>query len=645
MELTDFDTALGDSEVIQNNADIDGTYPDMVVGNMLSNTGLTDMVPYNFRASAGGPREYDEIVGGTVAWNQLVQNGNFADGSSHWYSNGSINGTFENGIAILTTSEGGDAFYANDVSMVVNHKYLFVGQCKVSNAENSAFSFKIFFGGAANALVFSFPSTGTAWTEQSGIFVCASNQYNFVRLYAGVTNHTYQYKNVRIFDLTAAFGTTIADHIYALEQATSGAGVAWLRNNGFMTKDYYAYNAGSLESVKTSGHVMTGKNLFDKDHQNVFAGFINTQTGDFSESSNYKTIYIPCLQNTTYTISKEVGKTFRVASSYNIPSGGVPYINTSANHTASELTFTTGDSARYLAVLYWSSQNGDTKTADELAETIQIELGSTATAYEPYRTWSYPLDSSLTLRGIMTLDADNEPYYDGDTYASDGTVTRRYGIVDLGTLNWRQLSSRTDGYYADNLPNGPLSVVDIPQGICAKYAETWLVAVNMPNMTFKFDGTALGYIYIVNSSFVSDVAGIKNALSGVYLVYKLATPTTDTATPFTSPQTVDPYGTEAYTDAAYAAGDRDFELPVGHETFYPTDQVAKLDGLPSDLSMIAPIENGTTASQAYSTGQYFMKNNKFCKALTSIASGATFTLGTNYSVTTIAAELYTAINS
>ena len=59
---------------------------------------------------------------------------------------------------------------------------------------------------------------------------------------------------------------------------------------------------------------------------------------------------------------------------------------------------------------------------------------------------------------------------------------------------------------------------------------------------------------------------------------------------------------------------------------------------------IAPIENGTTASNAYSQGDYFFHNTKFCKALTAIASGATFTLNTNYAETTVAEELATILN-
>lgn len=58
------------------------------------------------------------------------------------------------------------------------------------------------------------------------------------------------------------------------------------------------------------------------------------------------------------------------------------------------------------------------------------------------------------------------------------------------------------------------------------------------------------------------------------------------------------------------------------------------------VSMVALIETGTTASRAYTAGQYFLKDNQFCKALTSIASGETLTLGTNYAVTTIGEELF-----
>ena len=70
---------------------------------------------------------------------------------------------------------------------------------------------------------------------------------------------------------------------------------------------------------------------------------------------------------------------------------------------------------------------------------------------------------------------------------------------------------------------------------------------------------------------------------------------------------------------------------------------ASLDRTNSELdtlrACIAPIEDGTTASQSYAQGTFFFRNGSFCIALTAIASGAAFTLGTNYQVTTVAAAL------
>ena len=62
-----------------NKANIDGYYSEMTVGNaeqLVSTVGIEDKTPYNFRTAGGsvdiGDREEDMIVGGTVAWNQLV---------------------------------------------------------------------------------------------------------------------------------------------------------------------------------------------------------------------------------------------------------------------------------------------------------------------------------------------------------------------------------------------------------------------------------------------------------------------------------------------------------------------------------------------------------------------------------------------
>lgn len=55
----------------------------------------------------------------------------------------------------------------------------------------------------------------------------------------------------------------------------------------------------------------------------------------------------------------------------------------------------------------------------------------------------------------------------------------------------------------------------------------------------------------------------------------------------------------------------------------------------ADNSVIAPVESGTTASQAYAAGAHFIRDGAFCTAKTTIAQGETFRLNTNYTVGTV----------
>lgn len=65
------------------------------------------------------------------------------------------------------------------------------------------------------------------------------------------------------------------------------------------------------------------------------------------------------------------------------------------------------------------------------------------------------------------------------------------------------------------------------------------------------------------------------------------------------------------------------------------DQIADKVG----QNQIAVVENGTTASRAYLPGERFVWNGILYRAKTAIASGDTFTPGTNCASTTVAAEL------
>ena len=83
-----------------------------------------------------------------------------------------------------------------------------------------------------------------------------------------------------------------------------------------------------------------------------------------------------------------------------------------------------------------------------------------------------------------------------------------------------------------------------------------------------------GRLYLRNDSYTT-ASDFKTAMSGVYLVYELATPTTETADAFQSPQAVSNWGTEEYID------ERTIAIPVGHNTEYPADLKAKVETSPN----------------------------------------------------------------
>lgn len=141
--------------------------------------------------------------------------------------------------------------------------------------------------------------------------------------------------------------------------------------------------------------VSTGKNLFDKDNETYTSGYI-TGSGatSLSPSSYNRTLYIHCQPNTTYTIQKMVSASssrFFIASSVDIPSAGVSIynvLNGGDNNTSA--TYTTSNNAKYLLVNYMAT-NTTTTTVEEMLNSIQIEVGNTATTYEPYTGTSYPI--------------------------------------------------------------------------------------------------------------------------------------------------------------------------------------------------------------------------------------------------------------
>ena len=542
-------------------ANIDGYYEEMTVGDaeqLVATQFVEDNEPYLFRSTGGssdvGNRAYlDKIVGGTVAWNQHV-NG---------YDTVDITHATSGGVVTITPTSSSNMFIAKEnrdnISVVNGHKYLATVEIKSDGEHNVGFQ---------NYLIGGVEKTNSAtWTQLSIIVNATSTGRVYFQLYS-TSNTVYQIKDgsFNVIDLTQMFGSTIADYIYSLEQSQAGAGVAWFKK--LFPKDYYPYNTGELLSVGgLQSHDTVGFNQWDEEWE---VGVFDNNGEPYGAATNAirSKTFCKCVPNTAYYCrSSKTGSEYYIQMFYY--DANKNFISMAYGNNR---TFTTPQNAHYFKICTQTSSYiyGGTYLNDIC---INLSNPSRNGEYEPYKKHSYPLDSSLTLRGIPKLDASDNIYYDGDEYTSDGEVKRKYGVVDLGTLDWSTNGGEANRFRAEPSPAfaSPTTYNDRLTGfICSKYPPSTNYSLSdIDNECMVRYG---GEIFVRDSAY-TDAATFKAAMSGVMLVYELATPTTETAEPFQHIQIVDDFGTEEFASTGI--------VPVGHNTRYPANLRDKLQHLPS----------------------------------------------------------------
>lgn len=556
---------------------------------------IVNKEPYLFRKIAGtasriGNHLFDKLVGGTVAFNQQV-NG--------FWGNGATFTTNPDG-SIIVTSTGETTFFGltvrttnDNVKGIIGHKYF----CYADILSSSISSLLFFDLGNWSA------SQYNTFSQSSGkyqkILEATSNvstYFNACTNGTSLATDTFTVKNLQIIDLTAMFGSTIADYIYSLEQATAGAGVAFFRK--LFPKPYHAYNAGELMSVKTTAHKIVGFNALDIDRT---AGTITGSGGgtgatprdfDFSKyyvglsadnwynaqkatgsisngvitvSSTDNAAYgmafpVKCLPNTTYYIKSSESTNGVIRVGFFRADG--TYITYTGSGDISNNTFTTPDGCYIFTIAFCANANNTTATFKNVC--INISDTDRNGEYEPYTEHNYALDD-VELRGLFKLDSNNKLYADGDTYESNGDVTRKRNRKTFnGSENWYEYGSGTNRFYAfiDDMKKAGSDLTVVADIICDKYYVTAPKAT-AGDKTISGGDVNTNYIIIKDSQF-SSVSDIQTWLSthNIVVEYEKAIPTTETADPFTNPQQVDANGTEEYVD------NRSVPIPVGHESYY-----------------------------------------------------------------------------
>ena len=603
------------------------TQENLTAGNalqLLTKQGETDSVPYIFRKSFSGDREFDKIVGGSIAWNQLRLDTETSD-----LDRDGINTTYDpttHLLCIENVSRTSNYSTGSTRQMglftaapIPNHKYLVLSD----KTEQGVIIAVIVGGNPVSSARINGIFNNTASPSDNAFFrLRISNQYDFVTAHP-VGNKFYCTLN--FIDLTQMFGTAVADYIYGLEQATAGAGVAFFR--AMFPESYYAYNAGELKHVSgVSAHNTVGFNQWDEEWELGYIYIIDGSDRDNSINIRSKN-YIPVIPNATYYLR---------TSFTNAVYCPVIFYDADKNFLNSvqkiwNSTITVPSNAAYMR-FYMHDSYGTTYKGD-----ICINLSDPTRngQYEPYDGHSYALDDSLTLRGVPKL-VNNKLTYDGDTYESDGTVTRRCAVVtitgdDLSTTNptlegnmWRVYLNR-DAYGSNNY---------YKEGVCATLAfKTSYSDTNNTNNSIAFNITS-GNQILLRKDDLTTASAVRTYITNnpIVCVYPLATPTTETADAYQTPQICSEYGTEEYVTTGI--------VPVGHSTFYPSNLRKKIEGLPWNFStLIAPNEATNKASQNYAVGSYLIMNNTLYRVTSAIASGGTITVGTNVTATTIMAEI------
>lgn len=583
----------GSGKNIENNyAKQNGNYQSLTAGlsnNFDTKQVMVDESAYNFRPTAtmgsmelevGSPCKVKKIIGGSVAFNQLVLNGNFVDTSS-WEtinSNLSVQGNVGTLVGTSADSYSQQAYTPN-----IGHKYLACLDIKLNGTYASDYVGLWMYGcklqGSSQTYCQLRPNFSNVSSFQKIIKVveCVSSSVYLYRIYNNNTDVSINIKNAQFLDLTQMFGSTIADYIYSLEQANAGSGVAWFKR--YFPKEYYAYNSGELVSVKTQGKKITHFNQWDEEWE---LGAIDLANGQDISSSTYfrSKNYTNIIPSTLY-YSKSASAIY--GCFYDANKG---FISAFSNDNT---PFETPSNAYY--VRFYTQ--GTTYNHD-----ICINFhydGERDGEYEPYDSETYACDD-IELRGIPQLDENNNLTFEGDEYANDGNVKRK--IIEY-TFTGQEACSIVAGDY-------PLFQVDIGDTILkatttsALFSAKWKISFISASVQNEWVAEiSYGhYVYFQPPTSITTTEQLLAEITGLKLVAELVTPTDENSIPFTEVQECDNWGTEEWL--APTTDTRPCEVPVGHETDYLPDLKAKLEVAPN-----TPNENGVYVMEHNASGNSY----------------------------------------
>ena len=310
----------------------------------------------------------------------------------------------------------------------------------------------------------------------------------------------------------------------------------------------------------------TGLNLWDEEWE---LGSFNQSTGEpYADTTHIRSKnYIPVVGGKTYYVANARITWYEYGDNYSFLRVG-----NSGAYVGANATFVPSSDAKYIkfntATAYGTTYKND----------ICISVsGSKNGTYEPYTgTQTYTQSWTPTVYG-GTLDL------------TTGVLTVTYGMVDLGSLTWSQLSN-SSLFYA---PNANQTNLEGDSNLVCSHYETYPTA--RPRASDANDkltdkqicrsySTSQPFVYVKDSTY-TDAQTFATAMSGVMLCYELAEPTTIQLTP---------------TEVQTILGSNTFSADTGSVTVeYKADTELWVEGhVPSKTSQLTNDSGFITASNA-----------------------------------------------
>lgn len=522
----------------------DGYYASLTAGAATNLVGRGSVpAQYLFRTTGGtadvgtGSAVLSAIRGRSIVWNQLVTNGNFADGFYNWGKDADGTWSLNGGVAHLH-KDGGSAgrtmsFRHDSMPCIIGHKYLYLATIKTTSGKLSL----IPTGSASQGQT---PYTEYLTATRFNYFwtAVASSAIWELRGYDGYEANVdidYYASNVNVFDLTLMFGagnepSTVAEF------------------EKLFPLPYYAYNAGKVLPFAGEKLVTMGENLYNPATGTARLPEVASSVG-FKIQGTYTALsFLADGASEAVTITPDGNGQFTTAG-------------------AGVLSVTGGDDSSTMVYVYWSGEDKAFAPYEvhELAVNPATLLDTDGNLVFPYGG----------MHGVGTAFDSMKPEADGFIHYANRVFAR----VDLGDLTW----NKPGDFFTASGFGRKMSIIGVVENLlCSKY-ETKATTYDNQIM-LRGDKTIAGYagtggITIVDSDFATATAEqFKAAMDGVYLVYEVATPAVvELAEPIAASYYANDWGTEEWQPAN---GTEPYTAPCNVDVQYAMNAVDLLRNLP-----------------------------------------------------------------